>query len=1223
MEDSFEALGLEKSSDPFLQVKELDSELLDAIPGASYLSKADKSLTAIEGRVLRAATPALSLWGELQSCRNNKKDKADINRLITLAEAVVCGIGQASVETKFQRRLAVTSKILKDRKKAKAVLHQNDTVMDKEKKFLFGQAFTKKLVKRLSRGQKLKDTLGKFQRKGKTQFRGRGSYKGRGNFKGSRSSFEPQQQPFHQGPRGGGASRGGRGRGKKQSRYVPICMSEQKAVYISNKRKFWFNGRLCSKTVGKQFLTYMSDSQKHVVRDGLPTHLRSPKSRGEDTALCTELEGSDSGPLDFGHSTRESHKLGKSSSSGGSSPRAEVQQINLIQNRPGSARNVKHESDRTLPGIGPSVHKHSISQGQERWRRSPHLQSEKAQFLHRVPTLQVRKDPCSDRHNPKRGFHVQNRPVKRILDDPNTPNRPEMDEIPLERQDVSVPSMAFRLRSSPEMVHQTDETCNSVSKKTRNKECHLHGRPLGGRHRARSVSPSLLSHDRTSESVRICGQHREVHTQSHSNPGQLPGVHHKLSGDVPVSAVTEDPKNSTSLQGPHTEETCVRAGTKQGARSIGSDSKSGLSSPPPLPEAPDVSNLKPSEKSKTIQCKTATKSRMQTGALMVDKELKRLEWKIVYQHSTTRSSNDRDRRLKCRLGRDMPGHHNPRTMETSRKTTTHQRERTTRSLSCNKSVHQRKGDRPCPPKDGQHDNSKSDHEDGLNQVSKPVQPHGRSLEILPRQSDNANSRTPTRNTEHNGGQRVQNIQRLQQLEVEQRSIPDDNESIRPSRDRLVCRQNEPPTAKIRQLETGSNSPNNRRVLSEVEQHSRLRISSNLPDRQMLNQSETGTSILDHNYAYVARSTVVRNTTTDGSQRPHTVTSDEQPTHRTDRRVSSDGTSWCNDASRLESIRQSARNPALSSRARNLLQQKLSAGSKKTYQGPWKRWGCWCHQRSLDPISAPVEHVANYLAEEQLRIGYSALNTTRSAISAYHDKCDGRPVGQHELIKDIMESALKIKPPKPKYTSTWDVNLVLEYIRQLGPNASLDKKTLTLKITMLMSLVSVARGHELRVLHLTNMQTSRDKVTFHITEKTKTGLKIMEFHRYEWSEYLDVVACLEAYIVATQALRDTESKQTQLLISYTSPHNPVSTSTIARWLRSVMENAGIDTNKYKAHSTRSAATSKAKARGMSVQQIMQAANWSNARTFLRFYNKQIDPVLNSNSSESRFANSVLS
>ena len=91
---------------------------------------------------------------------------------------------------------------------------------------------------------------------------------------------------------------------------------------------------------------------------------------------------------------------------------------------------------------------------------------------------------------------------------------------------------------------------------------------------------------------------------------------------------------------------------------------------------------------------------------------------------------------------------------------------------------------------------------------------------------------------------------------------------------------------------------------------------------------------------------------------------------------------------------------------------------------WKRWCCWCSQQSLDPISAPVEAVANYLAEEQIRVGYSALNTTRSAISAYHNKCYGVPIGQHELIKDIMESALKNKPPKPRYTSTWDVNQVL-------------------------------------------------------------------------------------------------------------------------------------------------------------------------------------------------------
>ena len=97
MEESFEALGIEKSSDPSLQVKEVDPELFDVIPGSRFVNKFDKYLTAIESQVLRAATPALSLLSELQAARNNQKTAVDVNKLITLAEASVCALGQAGV----------------------------------------------------------------------------------------------------------------------------------------------------------------------------------------------------------------------------------------------------------------------------------------------------------------------------------------------------------------------------------------------------------------------------------------------------------------------------------------------------------------------------------------------------------------------------------------------------------------------------------------------------------------------------------------------------------------------------------------------------------------------------------------------------------------------------------------------------------------------------------------------------------------------------------------------------------------------------------------------------------------------------------------------------------------------------------------------------------------------------------------------------------------------
>ena len=55
---------------------------------------------------------------------------------------------------------------------------------------------------------------------------------------------------------------------------------------------------------------------------------------------------------------------------------------------------------------------------------------------------------------------------------------------------------------------------------------------------------------------------------------------------------------------------------------------------------------------------------------------------------------------------------------------------------------------------------------------------------------------------------------------------------------------------------------------------------------------------------------------------------------------------------------------------------------------------------------------------------------------------------------------------------------------------------------------------------------------------------------------------------------------------------------------LMERAGIDTNTFKSHSMRSASTSKAKAGGVSVSDILRGAVWSRESTFERFYHKPI-------------------
>ena len=78
---------------------------------------------------------------------------------------------------------------------------------------------------------------------------------------------------------------------------------------------------------------------------------------------------------------------------------------------------------------------------------------------------------------------------------------------------------------------------------------------------------------------------------------------------------------------------------------------------------------------------------------------------------------------------------------------------------------------------------------------------------------------------------------------------------------------------------------------------------------------------------------------------------------------------------------------------------------------------------------------------------------------------------------------------------------------------------------------------------------------------------------------------------------------QLLISYHRPHKPVKSCTIARWIKSFLGSVGIDSSIFKGHSTRSASmasTSKARAGGVSLEEVLKMADWAGPSSFLRFY-----------------------
>ena len=81
-------------------------------------------------------------------------------------------------------------------------------------------------------------------------------------------------------------------------------------------------------------------------------------------------------------------------------------------------------------------------------------------------------------------------------------------------------------------------------------------------------------------------------------------------------------------------------------------------------------------------------------------------------------------------------------------------------------------------------------------------------------------------------------------------------------------------------------------------------------------------------------------------------------------------------------------------------------------------------------------------------GYSTISTYRSALSttlcAMNDDQDS--LGSHPLIARLLKGVYILRPPTPRYSSTWDVSKVADYLKTLAPLRELSFKLLLLKLS---------------------------------------------------------------------------------------------------------------------------------------------------------------------------------
>ena len=148
---------------------------------------------------------------------------------------------------------------------------------------------------------------------------------------------------------------------------------------------------------------------------------------------------------------------------------------------------------------------------------------------------------------------------------------------------------------------------------------------------------------------------------------------------------------------------------------------------------------------------------------------------------------------------------------------------------------------------------------------------------------------------------------------------------------------------------------------------------------------------------------------------------------------------------------------ITSSLQSFLSNHLSDGTKNGYKYAFSKFVAFCSGNNYCPKTCGPEIIAQYL--KQLfddGASYSSVNLARSAISKNHDGFYGNSAGSHKLISTAVKAVFRMRPPLPKYKNTYDITLVLDFLKSLPQNDKLTLKQLSLKALFLLIMSSLSR-----------------------------------------------------------------------------------------------------------------------------------------------------------------------
>ena len=493
----------------------------------------------------------------------------------------------------------------------------------------------------------------------------------------------------------------------------------------------------------------------------------------------------------------------------------------------------------------------------------------------------------------------------------------------------------------------------------------------------------------------------------------------------------------------------------------------------------------------------------------------------------------------------------------------HKRAGTVGSRNSSENIPEKSETKAGPSCDGQHDSLILSNPQRGDKVKDPYRDIKKNLGISVSTGDHDYCIMDPIERKHNSGLEIQTEGKLKRMGTLKQSFSENSEILGDSGNRLLCLENNAQSTTLHVSKPRPQLPSDKRSLSGLGKLPIL-ISTILPDRQNLENFERETNTKStSDSTTVARSALVLSVADNDYSRTNMPLSTKGIAKKSHEGTPPLNKEQVSSFSGISSVRKQLQEHVFSKSASEIMLQARRSSTTRAYKTPWEKWVLWCNGRQANPFEAPVELIVEFLTElYQQGLEYRTINVYRSAISAYHTLINGTPVGQMKEVCLLLSGIDNLRPPTPKYNVIWEVGIVVDCLKKLGDDETLSNKDLTHKTVMLMALTAIKRCSDLHLLDNRFMAIGEDKVVFKILGKPKNFKckgKIPEPVTF-WASGVELcpVSIIRAYVNRTETWRKGNS-QTKFFLSYIEPHHPVTSSTIGRWLKTVLGNVGVDTS----------------------------------------------------------------